>query len=49
MARIKDSSVETVKAAADFVAVVEERTQLRKSGGRLVGKGNLLSSLIVGA
>ena len=38
MARIKDSSVEQVKAAADFVAVVEERTQLRKSGGRLVGR-----------
>ncbi len=38
MARIKDSSVEAVKAAADFVAVVEERTQLRKSGGRLTGR-----------
>jgi DNA primase len=38
MARIKDSSVEAVKGAADFVAVVEERTQLRKSGGRLVGR-----------
>jgi DNA primase len=38
MARIKDSSVEAVKAAADFVAVVEERTQLRKSGARLVGR-----------
>jgi DNA primase len=38
MARIKDSSVEAVKAAADFVAVVEERTQLRKAGGRLVGR-----------
>src|SRR5581483_2591313 len=38
MARIKDSSIEAVKAAADFVAVVEERTQLRKSGARLVGR-----------
>ena len=38
MARIKDSSVETVKAAADFVAVVEERTALRKSGARLTGR-----------
>jgi DNA primase len=38
MARIKDTSVEAVKAAADFVAVVEERTQLRKQGGRLVGR-----------
>jgi DNA primase len=38
MARIKDSSVEAVKSAADFVAVVEERTQLRKAGGRLVGR-----------
>src|SRR4051812_41261577 len=38
MARIKDTSVEAVKAAADFVAVVEERTQLRKAGGRLVGR-----------
>jgi DNA primase len=38
MARIKDSSVDAVKAGADFVAVVEERTQLRKVGGRLVGR-----------
>ncbi|HZT16556.1 MAG TPA: DNA primase [Gaiellaceae bacterium] len=38
MARIQDSSVEAVKAGADFVAVVEERTQLRKQGGRLVGR-----------
>jgi DNA primase len=38
MARIKDSSVEAVKAGADFVAVVEERTSLRKAGGRLVGR-----------
>src|SRR4051812_29666517 len=38
MARIKDTSVEAVKAAADFVAVVEERTQLRKAGGRLSGR-----------
>ena len=29
MARIKDSSVEAVKAAADFVDVVSARTQLR--------------------
>jgi DNA primase len=38
VARIKDSSVEAVKAGADFVAVVEDRTQLRKAGGRLVGR-----------
>jgi DNA primase len=38
MARIKDSSVEAVKAAADLVAVVEERTSLRKQGARLVGR-----------
>jgi DNA primase len=38
MARIKDSSVEAVKAAADIVAVVEERTSLRKQGARLVGR-----------
>jgi len=38
VARIQDSSVEAVKAGADFVAVVEERTQLRKQGGRLVGR-----------
>jgi DNA primase len=38
MARIKDSSVEAVKAGSDFVAVVEERTSLRKAGGRLVGR-----------
>src|SRR2546428_11289237 len=38
MPRIKDGSVEAVKATADFVAVVEERTQLRKQGARLVGR-----------
>ena len=38
MARIKDTSVEAVKAAADFVDVVSARTQLRKSGGRYSGR-----------
>jgi DNA primase len=38
MARIQDSSVEAVKANADFVAVVEDRTALRKQGARLVGR-----------
>jgi DNA primase len=38
MARIKDSSVDAVKAAADLVAVVEDRTSLRKQGARLVGR-----------
>ena len=38
MARIKDSTVEAVRQSADFVAVVEERTPLRKSGARLVGR-----------
>jgi len=38
VARIKDSSVEAVKAAADFVEVVSARTQLRKSGGRYTGR-----------
>ena len=38
MARIKDSTVEAVRQSADFVAIVEERTPLRKSGGRLVGR-----------
>jgi DNA primase len=38
VARIKDTSVEAVKAAADLVAVVEERTSLRKQGARLVGR-----------
>jgi len=38
MARIKDSSVEAVRAAADIVAVVEERTPLRKQGARFVGR-----------
>src|SRR4051812_4210419 len=37
MARIKDSSVEAVKAATDIVALVEAYTRLRKSGGRYVG------------
>ena len=38
MARIKDSSVEEVKAAADIVAVVSGRTVLRRAGGRFVGR-----------
>ena len=38
MARIKDSSVEEVKAAADMVAVVETRTPLRKAGARFTGR-----------
>ena len=37
MARIKDSSVEAVKQAADIVALVEARTRLRKVGGRYTG------------
>jgi DNA primase catalytic core len=36
--RIKDASVEAVRQGADFVAVVEERTPLRKAGARLVGR-----------
>ncbi|MGN6796962.1 MAG: DNA primase [Gaiellaceae bacterium] len=38
MARIKDTSIEAVKAAAELVPVVEERTSLRKQGARLVGR-----------
>src|SRR5947207_1530026 len=38
MARIKDASVEQVKAAADIVDVVSTRTQLRKQGARLLGR-----------
>jgi DNA primase len=38
MARIKDTSVEEVKAAADIVAVVSARTQLRKAGARYLGR-----------
>ena len=38
MARIKDSSVEDVKAAADMVVVVSARTQLRKTGPRYMGR-----------
>jgi DNA primase len=37
MARIKDSSVEAVKAAVDIVTLVEPYTRLRKSGARYVG------------
>src|SRR5207248_7405623 len=37
MARIKDTSVEAVKNAADIVALVEARTRLRKVGGRFTG------------
>ncbi len=38
MARIKDASVEEVRAAADMVAVVSGRTQLRKAGARYLGR-----------
>jgi DNA primase len=38
VARIKDSSIEEVKSAADMVAVVSARTQLRKTGGRYIGR-----------
>jgi DNA primase len=38
MARIKDASVEEIKAVADMVAVVSNRTQLRKTGGRFLGR-----------
>ena len=37
MARMKDESVEAVKAAADFVDVVSARRPLRKGGGSLHG------------
>ncbi|MGE5689402.1 MAG: DNA primase [Pseudomonadota bacterium] len=37
MARLKDSSVEAVKAAADIVPLVEARTRLRKVGSRYTG------------
>jgi DNA primase len=38
MARIKDASVEEVRAVADMVAVVSARTQLRKAGARYLGR-----------
>jgi DNA primase len=38
VARIKDSSVDAVRAGADLVAVVEERTALRKAGSHLTGR-----------
>jgi DNA primase len=38
VARIKDTSVEAVRRGADFVAVVEERTPLRKAGAHLTGR-----------
>jgi DNA primase len=38
MARIKDSSVEEVKAVADMVAVVSARSPLRKVGARYLGR-----------
>jgi DNA primase len=38
VARIKDASVDEVKAAADIVAVVSSRTQLRKAGARYLGR-----------
>ena len=37
MARIKDASVEAVKAAVDVVEVISGRTQLRRSGARFTG------------
>ena len=38
MARISDSSIEAIKAGADFVEVVNGRTQLRKVGNRYTGR-----------
>src|SRR5439155_8166264 len=38
VARIKDSSVEEVRAAADIVEVISARTQLRKAGARFTGR-----------
>lgn len=38
MARIKDTSVEAVRRGADLVAVVEERTSLRKARAQLTGR-----------
>jgi len=38
MPRLTNTSVEAVKQATDFVAVVEELTPLRKSGARLTGR-----------
>src|SRR5436305_6651868 len=38
MARIKDSSVEEVRAASDIVELVGARTQLRKAGSRYTGR-----------
>jgi DNA primase len=38
VARIKQSSVDEVKAAADMVAVVSGRTQLRRTGARYTGR-----------
>src|SRR2546421_229136 len=37
MARIADTSVEAVKAAADVVEVISGRTQLKRSGARFTG------------
>jgi DNA primase len=37
VARIKDASVDAVKAAADLVEVIAGRTQLRRSGARFTG------------
>jgi DNA primase catalytic core len=38
VARIKDTSVEAVRQNADFVAVVDERTTLRKTGAQFTGR-----------
>jgi DNA primase len=38
MARIKDSSVDAVRAAIDMVELVQGRTQLRKVGARYTGR-----------
>ena len=38
MARIKDSSVDSVRAAIDMVELVGGRTQLRKTGARYTGR-----------
>ena len=38
MARIKDVSLDAVKAATDIVELAGARTQLRRQGARFVGR-----------
>ena len=49
MARIKDSSVEAVKNAAEILPIVEDYVRLRKAGGTYIASSQVLMGAFSGA